>query len=439
MSAARTLRVASLTVVAGIALAGCTATSAAETPDAEPTGVPAGVVDHPEQEWFETDETTTLGSSDEAIPSEEEIPQQLHVGEIEPIGSDQIVIMAGGGLELSAQAVDPATGDVTTNFTVGPGIWDPVVHAFVGESADDPALLAAEVWRPRGSRGAADFTISTYSGTLLEPDEILMPDYVRVHSRWGSSAVTDDKEYFVFWDDGLYGPRVFDLEEGVETGAMDLLGCGPFTWVNGHDVYSVCEETRELVHLAIQDDGSIEEVERAEVLPDDFVSNRHVTYAMDADKALLVSANGDVFVFDFSEGLPTEPVTPIGNAGQDSGRFASSVINNTATSLAVTYTDSEIHPHSANGGDEVRLIMSDAADLAPIADLDAEALNLTSIGGLAYSVDGATLYVQGPGADEDETLTLIGYDAASGDEVSRVEVPDFVGDAGHMLTPQVLE
>mgnify|MGYP002129305372 CR=1 FL=1 len=34
--------------------------------------------------------------------------------------------------------------------------------------------------------------MSTYSGNLLEPSEAMLPDYARVHSRPGSSAVTSD-------------------------------------------------------------------------------------------------------------------------------------------------------------------------------------------------------------------------------------------------------
>jgi hypothetical protein len=428
-------------------LTGCTAFPAS-SPEATDSaaggeaGVPAGVVEHRDQPWTPADETTTLGSSDEELPPEDEIPQGLHVGTIDPISAEEMVILDGSGsLEIPMQVIDPATGAATARIVSGPGIWNPVIHPFVGETADDPAVLAAEVWRPRGSRGAADFTISTYAGDLLEPDEIVMPDYVRPHSRWGSSVVTDDGRYFVFWDDALYGPRVFDLEAGQETGALELVGCGPFTWADGHDVYSVCENTRELIHLQVQDDGSLEEVGRAEVLPDDFVSNRLTSYADDADKALLVSANGDVFVFDLADGLPDETVAPVGNAGLDSGRFSEYVINSSATSVAISYTDSEIHPHSARSGDTAQVVLYDAATFGTVAALSLATLQLSSIGSHAYSVDGDTLYVHGQSLEDAEgetQLVLVGVDAATGAETSRVVVEDFVGDAGHMLTPQRL-
>lgn len=431
----RLLGVAGIALTSAVLLSGCTAT-AEDAPKTRAAGVPEGVVELAEQEWTAADENTTLGGSDEEIPSDDDIPQELHVSAIEPITTDDIVIMGDGGLEVSMQVIDPATGVAKTKIVTGPGIWDAVIHPFVGETAKDPAVLAAEVWRPRGSRGQADYTISTYSGNLLEPKELLMPDYTRLHSRWGSNVVTDDGNYFVSWDDALYGVRVFDLDKGKETGAMAILGCGPFTWAVGHDIYSVCEDSRELLHLKIQKDGSIKEIDRAEVLPDDFVSNRHASFGDDAENALLVGANGDVYVFDFSQGLPKSDVTAIGNAGQDSGRFDGAFINNTGTSLAISYTDSVIHPHSADGGETATIIVSDPSSFATLATLTKESMGLTSIGGFGYSVDGTVLYVQGQNAEEE--LILIGYDATSGAEISRVTVSGFVGEAGRILTPQVL-
>jgi hypothetical protein len=434
----RLIGVAGLVLASTTVLAGCTTSTEPTVSATGATGVPDGVVELPVQEWSHVDENTTLGDSDETIPSSDDIPQGLHVGKIDPITEDDIVIIGDGGLEYSMQVVDPATGTAKTKIVTGPGIWDPVIHPFVGKTPDDPAVLAAEVWRPRGSRGAADYTISTYSGTMLEPKELLMPDYTRLHSRWGSSIVTDDGRYFVSWDDALYGVRVFDLEEGKETGAMALLGCGPFTWAVGRDVYSVCENSRELLELTIQDDGSIEETGRETVLPDDFVSNRHSSFGFDSDAALLVGANGDVYVFDLSDGLPADEVRPIGNAGQEGGRFDAAFINNPGTSIAIGYTDSVIHPDSTDGGETATIILSDPSTFATVGTLTKESTGLTTIDGFGYSVDGATLYVQGKAGEGDAAeRTLIGYDAASAAETTRVTVPDFVGDAGRILTPQV--
>lgn len=382
-----------------------------------------------------------LGTEDQEITGE--IPEPLHVGEITPIGADQILGIEGGfgKLEMTVNAIDPASGDITARVTVGPGIWDPVVHGFVGETPSDPAVLAAEVWRPRGSRGAADFVVSTYSGNLLEPKEAVLPDVARVHSREGSNAVTSDGKYFVSWDDGLYGIRVVDLESGTESGALRIVGCGPFTWMVGHDLYSVCEDTRELLHINIGDDGVPTEVGRQKVLPDDFVSARKTTFAADASKALLVSENGDVFVFDFSDGLPTAPVTPVGNAGDPSGRFSENVINADGTRLAVTYTDSIIHPDSARGGSVAKVVVFDAANLAPVRSYSLPDIGIESFTSMAYSVDGRTFYVLGDGAEVDGEAPqkLVGFDATSGEQVSSVDLDGNVNAVTTLITPEVIE
>ncbi|KQU03840.1 hypothetical protein ASG56_10305 [Rhodococcus sp. Leaf7] len=382
-----------------------------------------------------------LGTEDQEITGE--IPEPLHVGEITPIGADQILGIEGGfgKLEMTVNAIDPASGDITTRVTVGPGIWDPVVHGFVGETPSDPAVLAAEVWRPRGSRGAADFVVSTYSGNLLEPKEAVLPDVARVHSREGSNAVTSDGKYFVSWDDGLYGIRVVDLEAGTESGALRIVGCGPFTWMVGHDLYSVCEDTRELLHINIGDDGVPTEVGREKVLPDDFVSARKTTFAADASKALLVSENGDVFVFDFSDGLPTAPVTPVGNAGDPSGRFSENVINADGTRLAVTYTDSIVHPDSARGGSVAKVVVFDAANLAPVRSYSLADIGIESFTSMAYSVDGRTFYVLGDGAEVDGEAPqkLVGFDATSGEQVSSVDLDGNVNAVTTLITPEVIE
>ena len=418
-----------------VALTGCIATAGAS--EGESKEKPAGYVELPDQPWTHADEDTPLGGEDEEIPSADAIPEKLHVSKIDPIGEDEILLMGEGwGLEISSQVIDPATGEATAKFTTGPGIWDPVIHAFVGEDPDDPAVLAQEVWRPRGSRGAAEFTISTYSGDLLTPDEIVMPDYTRSHSRWGSSDLTQDGRYLVFWDDALYGPRVYDLEEGEETGALAIPECGPFAWVVERTVYSVCERDQELLELTIKKDGSLVEAGREKVLPADFVSNRHASIAHDAGKALLVSANGDVFVFDFGDGLPTAQQKPIGNAGQDSGRFDQFVLNVDATSMVISYTDSAIHPDSVNGGDEVRLIVSDPETFTPLADLSLESMKLASLDAFGYSVDGATLYVVGSTADE--KLEIVGFDALTGAEKSRSTIDNFTDSPSRIITPRVM-
>jgi hypothetical protein len=400
----------------------------------------AGEVTYPTVPYTTPGEGISLGHDDQEIG--DTIPEPVHVSEIRPAKQNELLAVMGGfgQLELGVNIIDPATGVAAGRIVVGPGIWDPVIHGFVGENSSDPAVLAAEVWRPRGSRGAADFTVTTYSGDLLDPDEIELPDYARVHSRPGSNAVTSDGKYFVTWDDGLYGVRVVDLEAGKESGALQIIGCGPFTWLDGHEIYSVCEDTRELIQISIDDAGVPTETARTKVLPDDFVSTRKVTWAADVKKALLLSANGDVFVFDFSDGLPDSAVTPVGNAGQDSGRFAESAINNTGDRIAVEYTDTAIHPHSARGGDVVKIDLFDAATFAPIRTLDLAALGLTGIASMAFSVDGEILYVVGAGPEVDgaSTQKIIGVSASNGEQVSSADVTGTVDDIGTLLTPQVI-
>nr|WP_300397367.1 hypothetical protein [uncultured Rhodococcus sp.] len=429
----RSVALAAAPLAALLALSSCSSSSDEPAEEASSTEVT-----YPSVDFTTPGPGIGLGSEDQEISGE--FPEPLHVAEIDPIGADQLLGVEGGfgALQLTVNAIDAASGEVTTRVVVGPGIWQPVIHGFVGESASDPAVLAAEVWRPRGSRGDADFTVSTYSGNLLEPKEVALPDVARVHSRDGSHAVTSDGKYFVTWDDGLYGIRVVDLEAGEESGAVQIVGCGPFTWMVGNDLYSVCEDDRELLHVNIGEDGVPTEVGRAKVLPDDFVSARNTTMAVDAESALLIAENGDVFVFDFSEGLPSEPVTPIGNAGDDSGRFAANAINADATRIAVTYTDSIVHPDSGRGGSVAKEVLFDAENLAPVRSYSLADIGIESYSSMAYSVDGGTFYVLGDGAEVDGSAPqkLVGFDSATGEQVSSVELSGNVGAVTSLLTPE---
>jgi hypothetical protein len=435
MNSARTKRLSrsaavAIPLAAALVLTGCSSNDDAAVD---------GEVTYPTVPVIPPGEGISLGHDDQEIG--DTIPEPVHVGDIEPIKATDLLAVVNTGLEVELNALDPATGVAGDRFVVGPGIWSPVIHGFVGETSSDPAVLAAEVWRPRGSRGTAEFTVSTYSGNLLEPSEILLPDYARAHSREGSSAVTSDGRFFVTWDDGLYGVRIVDLEAKKESGSLQIIGCGPFTWLDGHELYSVCEDTRELIQISIDDTGVPTETSRSKVLPENFVSTRTVTWAAEAKKSLLVSANGDVYVFDFSEGLPDAEVAPIGNAGQDGGRFAGNEIDNTGSRIAVEYTDSVVHPHSARGGDVVKVELFDAATFAPVKTLDLPTLGLTGISSSAFSVDGSILYVvgAGPEVDGETTRMIVGIDAATGDQVSSVEVTGTVDDIGSLITPQVLE
>ncbi|MGV9822927.1 hypothetical protein [Nocardia xishanensis] len=399
------------------------------------------VVTYPTVEFGTPGPGIGLGEQDQRISGQ--FPEPLHVGTITPIGIDQILGIEGesGSLEKTVNAIDPASGKITTRVVVGPGIWDPVVHGFVGKTPNEPAVIAAEVWRPRGSRGRADFTISTYSGNLLEPAEVKLPDVARVHSREGSHAVTSDGRYFVTWDDGLYGVRVVDLRSGGASGAARIVGCGPFTWVTGHEIYSVCEDSRELLHITIGADGVPKEAGRAKVLPMDFVSARTSAFAAKAKKALLVGANGDVFIFDFADGMPTAAARPVGNAGDSSGRFADNAINTTGTRLAISYTDSIIHPHSARAGSVAKVVVYDAATLVPLRTYALADLGVTKFISMAFSVDGSKFYVLGVGPEVDGTAPqrLVGFDAITGVQVSAADLTGNVKAITDLITPEVRE
>ena len=402
----------------------------------------AADVSYPSQSYSAPDSNTALGTADEPIPSQ--IPEGLHVGEINPIGANEMLAVQGGfgNLEVPVEVIDPATGKSTAHIVVGSGIWDSVIHGFVGTKSSDPAVLAAEVWRPRGSRGAADFTVSEYSGNLLNPKEVKLPSVARVHSRNGSHAVSSDGKYFVTWDDGLFGVRVVDLAKGKESGSLKLPNCGPFVWMIGHDVYSVCEQSHELLHLKISDDGVPSEVERKRLLSDDFVSARETSFAVDAKKSLLVSPSGETYVFDLASGLPTSQVKPIGNVGDPSGRFDKSAINADGSRIIVTYTDSKIAPGSVRGGDTAKVVLFDSSGLKQIRTLALADIGVDSIKSAAFSMDGKTLYVLGDGKAGDSGQApqkLVGFAAADGHQVSSVTLADGLGGQaglGDLIAPE---
>ncbi|MGC4934559.1 hypothetical protein ACLQ3C_12865 [Gordonia sp. DT30] len=394
----------------------------------------------PSQSYSAPDSNTARGTQDEPIPSQ--IPEGLHVGEIAPIGAEEMVMQSGsfGQLEVPVEVYDPATGKKTAHIVVGQGIWDPVIHAFVGKTPHDPAVLAAEVWRPRGSRGAAQFTVSTYSGNLLTPKEVALPSVARAHSRTGSHAVTSDGRYFVTWDDALFGIRVVDLHSGKQSGTLKLPACGPFTWLVGHDLYSVCEQDRKLLQVHIGDDGVPKEVGRQKVLPADFVSARESTFAADAKKALLVGANGDVYVFDFSHGLPTTEVRPIGNAGDPSGRFDTSAISRDGSRIAISYTDTPIHPQSVRGGDVTKVVLFDAANLHPIKTITLDQAGLKSFGGFAFNENGKKLYLLGggPEADGETPQKLVGFSSTDGAQTSSVTLDGKPDKLKGLFAPEII-
>lgn len=372
-----------------------------------------------------------LGDDDQELGGVGSDPNRPYTAAVTPISADWMITTERKDNETVYAAFDPVDGVVKTRITTGHAIWDDVVHVFTTDDASEPQAVAFEVWAPRGSRGQSDFTVSTYSGNLLEPAEVLLPRHVRFHSREGSHTISQGR-YLASWDDQLFGPRVVDLDRGVLSGETQILGCGPFTWPVGDKIYSVCENSGELIELTIDSDGRISETARAEVLPEDFTSAREAHFAVEIRSGFLVNEAGDVYLFDFSNGLPTEEVAPIGNVGRDGGRFYKNAIRPDGEQFFVEYTDTEIHPHSANGGDVVSVRLFDVNGAKETRNLDLEKLGLDTIDSTSYNLDGSVLYVlgttAGEGDDEGTDLpTVVGVDPANGEIVSTATITGFGG------------
>ena len=139
----RTSRMVAATVPLALALS-LTACSSDDESSAA-----AGEVTYPTVPYTTPGEGISLGHDDQEIG--DTIPEPLHVSEIQPANENELLAVIGGSqLELGVNIIDPVTGVAAGRVVVGPGIWDPVIHGFVGETTSDPAVLAAEVWRPRG-------------------------------------------------------------------------------------------------------------------------------------------------------------------------------------------------------------------------------------------------------------------------------------------------
>lgn len=387
-----------------------------------------------------------LGTEEQEIGEVGDEINTPSVAKVTPIDPDWMITAESKDAESIYNAIDPETGKIMTRITTGQAIWSDVVHVFTTDNADDPQATAFEVWRPRGSRGAADFTVSTYSGNLLDPEEINLPKHTRFHSRQGSHTIAGGGKYLVSWDDQLVGVRVVDLESGELTGELESVGCGPYTWPVGDKIYSVCENSKELLELTIDDDGKIEETGREKVLPDHFTAARTAQFASSAKQGFLINEAGDVYVFDFSDGLPTSEVKPVGNVGKDGGRFAteSGRITPDGKQFLVTYTDTDIHPHSSNGGDTVSFRTYDPATGKETKLVTKEDLKLDDMNSVAYNNDASLIYVLGKAKptgedaeeDADPVYTLVSVDPASGEVKNSVEVTG-MGRSGNIsgLTP----
>jgi hypothetical protein len=441
----------SLTAVTVLALAGCSSSS---DDDAEEFDVANGIdttYEFPNVPTVkDVPEGGGLGAEEQEIG---EVGDELNtpsVGKVTPINPDWMITVESKDNEAIYSAIDPETGKIMTRITTGHAIWDDVVHVFTTENADDPQATAFEVWAPRGSRGQSDYTVSTYSGNLLDPQEINLPKHVRFHSREGSHTIAGSGKYLVSWDDQLVGVRVVDLESGELTGELQSVGCGPYTWPVGNKIYSVCENTKELLELTIDDDGKIEETGREKVLPEDFTAARTAKFTTDAKQGFLVNEAGDVYSFDFSDGLPNSEVKLIGNVGKDGGRFAteSAQVTPDGRRFLVAYTDSDIHPHSVNGGDVTSFRTFDAATGKETKLVTKEDLELESLDSVAYNYDASLIYVLGEAkpagndAEEDAepVTTLVSVDSVTGEVKDSVEVTgNGRDDVSGLMAPEVRE
>lgn len=394
----------------------------------------------------DTPEGGGLETEDQAVGQIGDELNTPSVGKVTPIDPTWMITNESLDNESVYDAIDPATGKIMTRITTGHAIWEDIVHVFSTDNADDPQAVAFEKWSPRGSRGESDFTVSTYSGNLLEPAEVNLPRHVRFHSRAGSHTLAGGGKYLVSWDDQLVGVRVVDLESGKLTGELQVVGCGPYTWPVGEKIYSVCENSRELLELTIDDSGQITETGRQKVLPDDFTASRHASFASGTKQGFLINEAGDAYVFDFADGLPTGEVAPVGNVGKEGGRFAAQDYGITPDGkrFFTTYTDSDIHPHSVNGGDTVSFRIFDAVTGDETRLVTTEDTRLDAIDSVAWNADGTLIYVLGtvPGTGDKEgqdITTLVGVDPVSGEVRSSVEVTGYGSRDGvsGLMAPEV--
>lgn len=384
---------------------------------------------------------TAMGDQDSAIPVT--IPEPIYHGSIAPFGEDVVIAREGGGfgsLTVMWDAIDPATGEVIARIEAGPGETAPVATAFVENDKGLPNILASEIWRPRGKRGAADFTLTWYEGDMHAPEELEMPIDTRIHGIANSYAVTDDGKYWIAFDDAFYGPRVVDLETKQQTSQLPLVGCGPWVWTVGHDIYSVCEESREVVHLSIDEDGVISEVERTQVFPEGWVNSRQGPFASEAKTGMIINPYEEAYLIDVADGIPTAPIEPIGSAHQDGHRMNAQALSADASRAAVAYDVGDLHPSSARAeGVFGNVIVYDTtAGFAPIATLTPQAIGIDSIGGMSFSTDGRTLWVigKGPEVDGSTPTLLVGFDAATAAKTSSIEVTGAAGSLGTLIVPQ---
>ena len=168
----RTQRAVAATVPLALALS-----LAACSSDDDSSSTAAGEVSYPTVPYTTPGEGISLGHDDQEIG--DTIPEPVHVSEIQPASENDLlaVLRTPGGLEIGVNVLDPVTGVAGSRIVVGPGIWDPVIHGFVGESSSDPAVRAA---RPTSPSPPTRATCSsrTRSNCPTTPARTRVPDPV---------------------------------------------------------------------------------------------------------------------------------------------------------------------------------------------------------------------------------------------------------------------
>ncbi|MDX6739547.1 hypothetical protein [Actinocorallia sp. A-T 12471] len=423
MRSTKTMGLVSVSMALAVTLTACSS-------DSDKEASPKPTSPFRTQPYTAPDANTGIGPTDQALPTQ--IPEPIHVSELKPIGADQVVIAEAGwgSLTTNLNVFDPKTGKLIQTVTSANTNWDLTPTVFAGEHPGLPYILGHEVWRPRGWRGKADYTLTWYEGDATKPAEVVLPEETRTHGRHSSNAVTPDGKYWVTWDDMLFGIRVVDLQAKKQTGKLQILNCGPFTWPVGHDIYSLCESSQELLQIHIDDNGVPSVANRTKVLPEGFTSARHAPFAADVKKALLVNGYGNAYLFDFANGLPTAPVEKAGSVVKAGISFDNPAVNADASRISVPYTDGEIPAGSARAGDWKKTIVFDAA-FKEVGELTADDLGGGSAESQVFSTDGKILYVL---ASKDDKTTLYGFDAASLKQVSKAPVKG-PGPLGEMFAP----
>ena len=97
-----------------------------------------------------------------------------------------------------------------------------LIHGFVGDSAEDPAVLAARGVPPprfpRRSRFHGQHLLRKPAGTSRGADVFRTSHTYVLPSGW--NAVTSDGKFFVTWDNSLYGVDAVDLEKKEDNRAL---------------------------------------------------------------------------------------------------------------------------------------------------------------------------------------------------------------------------